>query len=84
MAVKMPPTRSRTERPYAPLLHAVTVVSVSMLSVSGRLRSGPFGGRRANNETPPFGTGITNLGPLSRERDTGSRLVLLGRYPPKE
>jgi hypothetical protein len=37
VAVKMPPTRSRTERPYAPLLHAVTVVSVSMLSVSGRL-----------------------------------------------
>jgi len=28
---------TRTERPYAPLLHAVTVVSVSMLSVSGRL-----------------------------------------------
>ena len=61
MAVKMPPTRSRTERPYAPLLYAVTVFSVFMLSVSGRLRREPFGVHRVANETPPFGTGITNL-----------------------
>ena len=64
MAVKMPPTRSRTERPYAPLLYAVTVVSISMLSVSGRLRIQPFGAGRVVNETPPFEIGITNLLPL--------------------
>jgi hypothetical protein len=31
-----------------------------MLSVSGRLRSDPFGERRVDNETPPFEIGITN------------------------
>ena len=61
MAVKMPPTRSRTERPYAPLLYAVPVFSVFMLSVSGRLRRSPFGVNRVANETPPLGTGNTNL-----------------------
>ena len=30
MAVKMPPTCSRTERPYAPLLYAVDVVPALM------------------------------------------------------
>src|SRR6266704_2973586 len=61
MAVKMPPTRSRTERPYAPLLYAVTVYSVFMLSVSGRLRPRSFGDGRVANETPPLKTGNTNL-----------------------
>jgi hypothetical protein len=61
----MPPTRSRTERPYAPLLYAVTVSSVSMLSVSGRLRRAAFGQPRVDNETPPFGIGESNLDPLS-------------------
>ena len=60
MAVKMPPTRSRTERPYAPLLYAVTVFSASMLSVSGRLRNPPFGESEVTNETPPFEAGSSN------------------------
>src|SRR5437879_11925276 len=32
-----------------------------MISVRWRRVSRPFGDRRANNETPPFGIGITNL-----------------------
>ena len=75
MAVKMPPTRSRTERPYAPLLYAVTVVSVLMLSVSGRLRNAPFGERRVINETPPFEIGITNPCPL-----TGRGTLAAGQF----
>ena len=71
----MPPTRSRTERPYAPLLYAVTVVSISMLSVSGRLRNPPFGAGRVANETPPFGIGITNLLPL-----TGGGTLAAGQF----
>jgi hypothetical protein len=46
--------------------------------------SPPFGVGWAANETPPFELGITNLLPYIRRRDTGSRLVLLGRYPPIE
>jgi hypothetical protein len=40
---------------------AVTVFSVFMLSVSGRLRLCSFGGKRVVNETPPLRTGNTNL-----------------------
>ena len=70
----MPPTRSRTERPYAPLLYAVTVFSVPLLSVSGRLRNGPSGGRGVANETPPLEIGDSNLdqGPWQSVSFTGA------------
>src|SRR5690349_5694758 len=62
----MPPTRSRTERPYAPLLYAVTGFSMVMLSVSGRrFRSPPFGAGGAANETPPLAMGTPNPGPAN-------------------
>ena len=61
----MPPTRSRTERPYAPLLYAVTGFSILMLSVSGRLRNPAFGPEGVDNETPPFKVGKSNLNPSS-------------------
>ena len=36
-----------------------------MLSVSGRLRGVPFGGRGVVNETPPLKTGASNTGPVN-------------------
>ncbi len=65
VAVKMPPTRSRTERPRAPLLYAVTGFLFKILSVSGRLRSMDFGSYRVANETPPFLNENSNLHPSS-------------------
>jgi hypothetical protein len=37
VAVKMPPTRERTERPREPLLHLDIVIWFSMCRIGGRL-----------------------------------------------
>ena len=54
VAVKMPCTHGKTERPREPLLQLDIGVRYSLLRIGGRLRTGDFGRRGANLEIPPL------------------------------
>ena len=52
MAVRTPPTRSRTKRPRGALLQLAIVCSLELRSIGGSRRSDPCGGRGGTNEIP--------------------------------
>ena len=61
LAVRTPPTHSRTKRPRGALLQLAIVDDAGLRRIGGSLRAGPCGGRGGNGEIPLCAALATHL-----------------------